>query len=87
MMPAGWTAYFGLCSGANPPQARMVELVDTTDLNSVDPNGPRVQVPLRVLNGRVLKRALLFLLGFFQDGRDHMGVEQRGNVAEIFGFS
>ena len=30
---------FGLRSGVNPPQARMVELVDTTDLNSVDPNG------------------------------------------------
>ena len=40
MMPA-WVGprIFGLRCGATPPQARMVELVDTTDLNSVDPNG------------------------------------------------
>ena len=40
MMPARvGPRIFGLRSGATPPQARMVELVDTTDLNSVDPNG------------------------------------------------
>ena len=68
--------------------ARMVELVDTTDLNSVDPNGScGFKSRSGYDNGRVLKRALLFLLGFFQDGRDHIGIEQRGSVAEVFGFS
>ena len=39
----------------------MVELVDTTDLNSVDRMGRAGSSPAPVLTGRALKGALLFV--------------------------
>ena len=40
----------------------MVELVDTTDLKSVDLTVVRVQVPLRVPSGRLQRCGLPFLV-------------------------